>query len=105
MIVIAQDAPQGNRQRAKSDDAEPLIVAEWSVNRREIARVTIEKFKDTWLISCRKWFEAEGGELRPSKRGIALSAKHLPQLAAAMTSGCQIARERGLIVPDDERRR
>jgi hypothetical protein len=92
MTVIAQDASQGNRQRPKSDNLEPLIVAEWPLNQRESARVMIERFKDSWLVSCRV---SGGGELRPSKHGIALSVKH--QLAAAMASSCQIARERGLI--------
>ena len=46
----------------------------------------------------------EGGELRPSKRGIALSVKHLPQLAEAVAKALTIARERELIAADHERR-
>jgi hypothetical protein len=102
MTIVAHDEPQGNRQHAKSDNLELLIVAEWPLKQCESARVTIERFKDSWLSSRRKWFEAGGGELRPCKHGIALSVKH--QLAAAMASSCQIARERGLIAPDDGRR-
>jgi len=77
------------------DDA--LIVAEWPLNDREIARVSIEKFKDARLINCRKWFRTENGELRPSKRGIALVLRHLPKLAEAFTLALSIARDRGLL--------
>ena len=45
----------------------------------------------------------EGGELRPSKRGIALSVKHLPQLAEAVAKALTIARERELIAANHER--
>jgi hypothetical protein len=98
MTVIARAPPQGNRQHAKSDNLELLIVAEWPLNQRNSARVTIERFNDSWLIRCRKWFEAGGGELRPSKHGIALLVKH--QLAAGMASSREIARDCGLIAPD-----
>jgi Transcriptional Coactivator p15 (PC4) len=74
-----------------------LIVAEWPVNEREVARVSIEKFKDARLINCRKWFRTENGELRPSKRGIALGVGHLPKLVEAFTGALSIARDRGLL--------
>lgn len=81
---------------------ENIIIAEWPINRRgEAARVSIEFYKGTWLINLRKWFESENGEMRPSK-GLALSVKHLPQLAAAIPKALAIAQERGLIAPEGE---
>jgi hypothetical protein len=101
MTTVTQDAPQGNRQRAKPDP-EPVIVAEWPINKRgETARVSIEFYKGTCLINVRKWFEADDGEKRPGK-GLALSVRHLPQLTEAVAKALAIAHERGLIAPDHE---
>jgi hypothetical protein len=76
------------------------IIAEWTVNnRREKVRVSIEQFNGTWLINVRKWFEADDGAMRPGKQGIALSIKHLPQLAEALAKALAVASERELIPP------
>jgi hypothetical protein len=79
-----------------------MIVAEWPLSRHERLRVSVELFKDVWLVNCRKWFEAENGELRAGKQGIALGVKHLPRLAEAVAEALLIARERGLIAVDGE---
>ena len=73
------------------------IIAEWPLKRHERLRVTLDLFNGVWLINSRKWFEAEDGEWRPSKQGIALGVKHLPQLAEAVAKALSIARERGLL--------
>jgi hypothetical protein len=67
------------------------IIAEWTINRRESVRVSVEQFKGIDLINIRKWFEAEDGSLRPGKAGIALNIKHLPQLTEAMTKALALA--------------
>jgi len=74
-----------------------ITVAEWQLNRRECIRVSIEQFKGTWLINIRKWFDADDGTIRPSKDGIALRVKHLPQLSDAITRALATAIERGLV--------
>jgi hypothetical protein len=95
MTTLTQDASERNSTGTKSI-SDPVIVAEWPINKRgETARVSIEVYKDTWLINIRKWFEADDGEKRPSK-GIALGVKHLPNLADAITKALSAARERGL---------
>jgi hypothetical protein len=78
------------------------IVAEWPINKRETVRVSIELYNGVWLINFRKWFEAEDGQMRPGKHGIALGVKHLPRLSEATTIAMTIARERGLIAADHE---
>jgi hypothetical protein len=76
----------------------PLVIAEWPINnRREKARVSIEHFNGAWLINVRKWYEADDGAMHPGKQGIALSIKHLPQLAEAITNALAAASERELI--------
>jgi hypothetical protein len=82
---------------AGTPDLEPLMIAEWPLNNRgETVRVTIDNFKGTWLISIRKWFRSDDGQMRPGK-GIAMGAKNLPRLAAAMEQALATARERDLI--------
>jgi hypothetical protein len=101
MTTLPQEAPQRNSRHGKPDP-EPIIIAEWPINKREMARVSIEFYKGTtWLINLRKWFEADDGELRPGK-GIALGVKNLPQLTDAMEQALATARERGLIPVDQE---
>jgi hypothetical protein len=101
MTTITQDAPQRNSHKGKPDDVEPIIIGEWPIKRGEIARISIENYKGTWLISIRKWFEAEDGQLRPGK-GISLSVKHLRHMSVAMDEALAVARERGLIPADVE---
>jgi hypothetical protein len=101
MTTLAQTTPQGNRPCTQSDP-DSGIIDEWPLKRHERLRVSVELFNGTWLINCRKWFEAENGEWRPGKQGVALGVKHLPRLAEAVTKALSIARERGLIAVDHE---
>ncbi len=102
MTNLAQSAPPGNRRRAKSDlDGE--IVAEWPINRRETARVSIEPYNGVMLVNFRKRYEA-GGERRPSRQGIALNIKHLPRFVEAALKALTVAQARGLIAADDDGR-
>ena len=78
-----------------------MIVAEWPIKRGEVARVSIELYKNTWLINIRRWFEADDGTARQSK-GIAIAIKHLPQLADAITDALTVARERGFLADERE---
>jgi hypothetical protein len=101
METQAHQEPRRNSDQTKSD-AGAVIVAEWPLSRHEHLRVSVELFNGVWLVNCRKWFEAENGELRPGKQGIALGVKHLPRLAEAVANALSIARERGLIGADHE---
>ena len=100
MTVLTQDVPRGNRQNSRSE-SDDMIVAEWPINRRETARVTLALYKGAWLINLRKWFEGDDGEIRPGK-GLALGAKHLPRLAEAIAKALTEARARGIIAVDHE---
>jgi hypothetical protein len=103
MTVFAQDAPEGNRQENRTESVpapDEIIVDQWELNRRESARVTLALYRGVWLINVRKWFLSDGDELRPGK-GFAIGVKHLPLLAGAVTQALAVARDRGLVPPDD----
>jgi hypothetical protein len=97
MTTLPQEAPPRNR----SNDPEPIIVAEWPAKHGETVRVSLENYKGTWLISLRKWFIVDNDEKRPGK-GISLSVKHLPRVTEAVGIALTTARERGLIPSDQD---
>ena len=71
-----QILPQNERTRNRGQsDSDAVIIAESPLKRHERLRVSLELFNGVWLINSRK-FEAENGEWRPSKQGIALGVKH-----------------------------
>jgi hypothetical protein len=100
MTTLAQKAPQRNTQHSKPDDQEPVLIAEWPIKRGEIARVSIENYKGTWLIDLRKWFEVDAGDWRATSKGLKISVKHLRRISAAMNEALEIASARGLIPAD-----
>jgi hypothetical protein len=101
METQAHQQPRRNSDQTKSA-ADAVIVAEWPIKRHEHLRISLQLFNGVWLINSWKWFEAENGEWRATKHGIALGVKYLPQLAEALAEALAIARERGLIATDHE---
>jgi Transcriptional Coactivator p15 (PC4) len=98
MGTETQPEPHRNSRQQKSGTEEPIFVAEWAINiRRDSLRISLENFRGIPLINIRKWYVADDGEKRPTRRGIALSVKNLPELAEAISTALSIALERGLI--------
>ena len=65
--------------------------------------MTLEFYRGVWLVNLRKWYEADSGELRPSKQGIAFRLKHLPRVAEALASVKVIAQSRGVFEHEPQR--
>lgn len=61
----------------------PVIIPK---NSREEIRVSMDEYQGHQLVSLRVWFEADDGEMRPSKKGLAFRVDLLPQVAAALKS-------------------
>lgn len=101
MSTLAQGEPRSNRPPAASDSFEPVIVAEWPINKREIVRATLEFYKGFWLFNFRKWYTAANGERRPAKQGIAFRVQHLPRIANTIAQALALATEQGLLPIDD----
>jgi hypothetical protein len=94
------DLSQNAATRNRSEESQPVIVAQWELNSRESVRVELHEFKGTQLIGIRKWFAGANGAMAPGKSGINLNLKHLPRLAAAVNDALSKAREDGLITSD-----
>ena len=82
---------QGNR----------VVVASWRRNAREMIQVVLDRYQGHEVIDLRTWFADEDGSLRPTRTGITLAVRHLPQLAAALTAALTVANERGLLTDRD----
>lgn len=53
-------------------------------NSREEIRLTLDTFKGAELVNIRVWYRDEGGDYRPSKKGVAFKLDLLPQVIAAL---------------------
>jgi Transcriptional Coactivator p15 (PC4) len=101
MSTLAQGERQSNRSCAAPDSFEPVTVAEWPINKRDIVRATLEYYKGYWLFNFRKWYETADGERRPAKQGIAFRVEHLPRVANTVGQALALASEKGLLSTDE----
>lgn len=53
-------------------------------NRSEEVRVTLDDFRGIILLNVRVWYQAEDGEMRPGKQGIALRPDRALEVAKAI---------------------
>lgn len=60
----------------------PMIVL--PKNSREELRVSLDTFKGHSLINLRIWYLSRDGDMRPTKKGIAMRTDTLPEVIAAL---------------------
>lgn len=70
-------------------------------NVREDLRVTLEEFRGHHLLNLRIWYDAEDGEQRPGKQGVAIRLDLLPHLRKALSEAEQEARKSGFLAGED----
>jgi hypothetical protein len=89
---------------ARATLAEPVIIAKFwrSRNHAEHIRVELSEYEGHPLVNVRLWQTGSDGIDRPSKKGIALSVRRLPELASALAKAEIKARELGLIDGQDK---
>ena len=75
----------------------PVIIAEWPRNSRETMRVQISRYQDREIFELRAYYTDAEGELKPTKSGITLSLKHLPNAAASLVEALNKVRALGLL--------
>lgn len=84
----------------KSKLAEPIIVAEFWCNRRgEAVRVQLREYEGVAILDLRRHYTASDGVLRPTKKGLSIAIRKLPDLVSAINKAEQKARALGLIKP------
>jgi hypothetical protein len=77
---------------------EPIVVQRFWCNRRgEAVVVQLRSFEGIALIDLRRHYTAKDGKLAPTRKGLSIAVKHLPDLAVAIAKALNTARERGLL--------
>jgi Transcriptional Coactivator p15 (PC4) len=81
--------------------AEAITIDEFWKNRAgQAVKISLSTFQGRNLIDVRTWNTVDG-KLKPTTKGIAAEARHLPKLVSALVKAESKARELGLITTDD----
>jgi len=70
---------------------------EFALNGREVIRAEISTFNGRQIFNIRRWYRAEDGSIRPTKKGLACAIRHLPALVALLADALARARTAGLL--------
>lgn len=77
---------------------EPIVVAEFWANRRgEGVRVQLREFEGVALVDIRKHYTNAEGKLSPTKKGLAIRLRRLPEVGDLLEKTLAKARELDLI--------
>jgi hypothetical protein len=82
---------------------EPLTIAEWRRNAREVVRISLSEYQGAPTIDVRVWYDDGAGKTKPGRKGLTLSTKYLPRLADALAKALAEAHARGLVPADASR--
>lgn len=69
--------------------AQAITVAEWPRGNGQV-RVRLDSYNGRDIIDIREWYRDGAGELRPGKKGIAMSTGRLPDLARALAEAVRL---------------
>jgi Transcriptional Coactivator p15 (PC4) len=87
-----------SKQSERRTLAEAVVVAKFWRNRKgEAVIVQLRAFEGHAIVDARVNFTDSEGHLRPSKKGLSLAVRRLPELAAALAEAERKARELGLL--------
>jgi hypothetical protein len=87
-----------HRNQRRAALSEPVEIAKFWRNRRgEAVVVQLRQYEGHILADARVNFTNKEGKLQPTRKGISISVRRLPELAAALVKAERKARELGLI--------
>ena len=74
------------------------VVGQFEKNAREEIRVQLREFKGYQLLDIRTfYFAGEGGEPKPSPKGISISVRLFPELKESILEAERVLKEAGLL--------
>jgi hypothetical protein len=92
------DAMNDNPTNKPASLDDGLIVSEFWANRRgESVRIQIRTYEGRRVIDLRKYFTNKSGVLQPTRKGLTLAIKKLPDLG--ISKACSAAADLGLLEP------
>jgi hypothetical protein len=78
--------------------AEPIQIGKFWKNRRgDAVFVQIKSYEGVVFCDIRQFFQNDAGQNCPTKKGLAISLRHLPELIALLGKALIKARESGLL--------
>jgi hypothetical protein len=78
--------------------AEPIIVGQFFKNRRhDIVAVQIKSYQGVVFCDIRQFFENDVGQNCPTKKGIAITLRKLPELVSLLEKAIEKATQLGLV--------
>jgi hypothetical protein len=79
---------------------EPIEIGKFFKNRKgDVIVVQIKSFEGVIFADARQFFTGADGISRPTKKGLAITLRHLPELVELLDKALTRARELGLIKP------
>jgi hypothetical protein len=76
----------------------PIVVGRFWANRKgEAVVVQLREFEGVALLDVRKYYTGRDGKMAPTKKGLSITIRRLPELAGALAKAEHKARELGLL--------
>ncbi|MCB1189237.1 MAG: transcriptional coactivator p15/PC4 family protein [Leptospiraceae bacterium] len=63
---------------------EPIIIKDISKSNGDILRIEVSEYKGVSYLNLRMWYTDKDGELRPTKKGVAVTKEDYELLKAAI---------------------
>lgn len=73
-----------------------ILIAKIEKNNTDEIRVMLRKWKDRWQVDVRIYFPDKRGQMMPSKAGVSLHVDKVHELADAVNTALDRAREQGM---------
>ena len=81
---------------------EPIQIGKFFKNRKgDFVVVQIKEFEGVVFCDIRQFFQNDAGQSCPTKKGVALTLRKLPELVGLLEKTLAKARELGLWQPDE----
>ena len=73
------------------------LIHRFQKNPEEEVRLSLREYKDRHYLDLRLWFQpSNGGDYRPTKKGLTLSVEFLPELKKGLDRAGKLATEMAL---------
>lgn len=62
------------------------IIASWTIDGRNLWRVTLDTYQGQPVFHIREWYPAGGGEYRPGPKGLTMGTRQIGRLLDASSA-------------------
>lgn len=90
--TIRQNQSNGNAPFTERD-----VIAVVKKNKNDEIRIAFTTYEEMNLVDCRVFTAFDGGEPRPTKKGVTVRIEKLPALVSALQDALAEAERRGLL--------